>query len=385
MTVLFDDAAAAPGTHVLLIGVGDYPFLKDGSSPQRFAQHMNMGQLSSPPRSVDELAHWFADTQNGFHNPERPLRSIQALCSATPELDWTLAGGAKAIVARAQTAAVKQAIVDWMARASRNEDNLAVFYFCGHGLSFGEVQNTLLLEGFGGNVHDPMADAIAFDALRLGLMSKCDARYQCYFIDACRTLPTREFTDAHVSGGFGDAVVSAGLTRRLRDKMAPVYFATGLASAAYGLKDRPSLFTQGLLQSFRGSASRDADDHWEVTVPAVAEGINKCVESLAFQSQPQYCQPRETGQEFMLHRLRGEPEVIVKVFTKDEALLPQAILTHTSEATQVRAERKPLDVPWWVPLPLGKYKFEAVSAADNAVVFGQRSKFVAPPGAEVGL
>lgn len=386
MTVLVDDQSVEPGTHALLIGVGDYPFLKDGTAPEaeRFKLHMNMGQLSSPPKSIEELERWLRDAQSGFHNPDRPLRSLEVLCSASPALELIGPGGAKAAVARAQRAAVHQAILDWKKRAGRNEENLGVFYFCGHGLSFGEIQNALLLEDFGGNHNDPMADAIAFDELRLGLMRQCDARYQVHFIDACRTPPTREFTDLYGDTSTGEAVVAGGLSRKLREKVAPVFFATGLAAAAYGLKDQASLFTQGMLRCFRGVGSRDADDHWDVTIPAVAEGINKCVESLAFQTQPQYCQPRDTGQTFVLHQLRGDPEVIVKVFTRDETLMPKTILSHTNEATQVRTERQPLAVPWWVPLPLGKYKFEAVSAA-SATIIGNRSKHVSPPGADVGL
>lgn len=385
MTVLFDDGIAAPGTHGLLLGVGTYPFLKEGSAPEaeRFKLHMNMGQLSSPPRSVEALARWFLDAEGGFHNPERPLRSLQVLCSAVPPVALPGPGGAATVIAGARRAAVHQAILDWKARAGRHEENLAIFYFCGHGLSFGEIQNALLLEDFGANHADPMADAIAFDELRLGLMRHSAARYQVHFIDACRTLPTREFTDQYGDTSTGEAVVAGGLGRQMRDKIAPVFFATGLAAAAYGLPDQASLFTQGLLRCLRGVGSRDADDHWDVTVPAVAEGINKCVESLAFQTQPQYCQPRDTGQSFILHRLRSDPEVIVKVFTRDEALLPQTILAHISEAN-VRTERPPLGVPWWVPLPLGRYTFEAVSAA-NAAVIGQRTKHVSPPGAEVGL
>jgi hypothetical protein len=65
-------------------------------------------------------------------------------------------------------------------------------------------------------------------------------------------------------------------------------------------------------------------------------------------------------------------------------LLANTILSHTSETTQVRTERKPLAAPWWVPLPLGKYLFQAVSAQDATLV-GQQSKHVSPPGAQVGL
>lgn len=354
MTVLIDDGLPDPGTHVLFVGVGHYPFLKDGGAANPFAMPMGMGQLSSPPFSVQEMAEWFMDTAGGFNNSERPLRSLQVLCSANVAVTLNGASGNPITIDRARMPAVNRAVLDWMVRAGRNPDNLAVFFYCGHGLAFGEAENALLLEEFGGNAANPMADAIAFDSMRLGVMRHCAAKNQMHLIDACRTPPSRDFLEAYGHKATGEPIATAGLSRELRDKIAPVYFATGLASAAYGLTGQSSLFTQGLLQSMRGPASRDKDDHWEVQVPALAEGINKCVASMSFQAQPQYCQPRDTGQELMLHRLRSEPEVIVKVFTRDQALLPQAVLAHIGELNQTRVERRPMPTPWWVTLPAGR-------------------------------
>lgn len=382
MTVLFDDGLPDPGTHVLVIGIGRYPHLVDGGAPE-FAMAMNMGQLESPPQSAREVAEWFLDAAGGFHNPERPLRSLQMLCSAKAPVSMPDAGGGAKVVAGATKAAVKQAVKDWMARAGRNPENMAVFYFCGHGLAFGEAENSLLLEEFGADAHDPMTDAIAFDDMRMGLMRHCAAKYQIHLIDACRTPPVAAFVDTFGDRQTGDPLVSAGLSRKLRDKVAPVYFATGLASPAYGVPDQPSLFTQGLLQSMRGPASRDKDDHWEVQIPALAEGINKCVASMAFQSQPQYCQPRDTGQEVTLHRLRGTPQVIVKVYRQDAGLLPQTVFAHVNEDANERAERAPpKPAPWWVSLVSGPYRFEATAPGQG---LAQKRRYITPPSAEVGL
>lgn len=61
MTVLLDDGKTDPGTHVLMIGVGRYPFLEGGNAANPFNMAMGMGQLSSPSLSVQELASWFMD------------------------------------------------------------------------------------------------------------------------------------------------------------------------------------------------------------------------------------------------------------------------------------------------------------------------------------
>jgi Caspase domain len=379
--VLFDDGLADAGTHVLLIGVGKYPHLP-GGTPPAFAMAMGMGQLESPPESVRRMAEWFMDAASGFHNPDRPLRSLQILCSSKVPLSMQGANG-MTLVDGARMPAARQAITDWKVRSGRNPENMAVFFFCGHGLAFGEVENSLLLEDFGSDVHNPMADAIAFDSMRLGLMRHCTAKYQVHLVDACRSPPTREFLDLYGDNATGDPVLAAGLSRKLREKTAPVYFATGLASPAYGVPGQASLFTQGLLQSMRGPASRDKNNHWEVQISALAEGINKCVASMAFQSQPQYCQPRDTGQEVTLHRLRDMPEVIVKVFRQDEGLLPQTVFAHVHEDLNHRTERTPpKGAPWWVSLASGPYRFEA---AAPGLQLALRSKYVTPPSAEVGL
>lgn len=385
MTILLDDGLADPGTHVILIGVGDYPYLEDGHGGRTFEMAMGMGQLSSPPASVRALKDWFLDTDAGFHNPDRPLRSLQMLCSDVGQVSVADAGGVVRSVDRARMFTVKKAITDWIARSSRNPENLAIFFFCGHGLAFGEAENSLLLEDFGGTPINPMDDAIAFDSFRLGVMRHCAARHQIHLIDACRTPPTKEFLDVYGGDETGNPIAVAGLSRKLRDKIAPVYFATGLGAAAYGLTGQASLFTQGLLKSMRGPASRDKDPHWEVQVVALAEGINKCLASMVFQVQPQYCQPHEAGQELMIHRLRTDPEAIVKVFTRDPELLPHAVLAHVFEGTQQRTERPPEAAPWWLALPKGPYRFEALSSSNRTEVLGQSKKYVIPPCVDVGL
>lgn len=387
MTLLLDDQSNDAGTHALLVGVGDYPFLKDGSAAAalRFAEHMGMGQLSSPPISVVEFARWLKDDVAGMNNPGRPLRSLQVLCSGPADIDLALPGLAPTRIGRASTGTVQTAIREWKLRASRNPENMSIFYFCGHGVSYSETENALLLDDFGSNQVDPMSNAIAFDAMKYGLMQHCEARYQYYFIDACRTLPSDRFLDLFGEDSTGIAVIAGRISREIRNKVAPVYFAAGLASAAYGMPGKASLFTQGLLDCFRGSGSREANNGWEVVASAIAEGVNKCVESLAFQKQPQYCQSREAGQPLTLHRLRGEPEAVVKIYTSDENHLPEAILLCESlpaPAAITRSRDEPFDVPWWIHLPRGTYAFSA-TLRGNPLPLGRRERQVAPPGVEV--
>lgn len=60
MTVLLDDGQADPGTHVLLVGVGDYPYLKDGDDAKPFEMAMDWGNCPRPLcRSMhSQLGSW---------------------------------------------------------------------------------------------------------------------------------------------------------------------------------------------------------------------------------------------------------------------------------------------------------------------------------------
>jgi hypothetical protein len=389
MTTLIDTTGVGPGTHALVVGVGDYPHLRGGRAPaaQQFAFHMNMGQLTSPEHSVLGFGDWLIDTENGMNNPNRPLLSLEVLCSSTSPMVLSAPDAEEGMLVEAATKAnFDAAVARWIARANAHPDNLLLFYFCGHGLTFSHGNSSLLMSDFGRNDLSPMADAIDFTSLRFGLLSRCRAKNQLYFVDACRTRPTNAFLDQFGEDDIGDCVVAGGL-RRLSDKNIPAFYATSLGAAAYGQTNQASVFTQGLLKAFQGSASREVNSGWEVLTTSLAEGVNKCVEALTFQKVDQYCQGADADTPLSLHRLRDEPEVVVKVVMGDSALMEEVLFSCESlPAPPTFSERRepPIKTPWWLHLRKGQYAFAAASVTDQSII-NQRSREVAPPGAEVVL
>ncbi|QSX74009.1 caspase family protein [Lysobacter arenosi] len=390
MTLIFDDQSTDLGTHALLIGVGDYPYLKGGSAPaQLFVHHMEMGQLSSPPISVQEMASWLSDPVSGMLNTARPLRSLEVLgsSSTTPQM-LVLPGRPDTPLQRASMVNVEEAVATWMERAGRNTGNTLLFFFCGHGISYSLGESSLLLDDFGSNPLMPMAHAIDFDTFRFGLIRRCAAENQVFFLDACRTEMATAFERQ-----FGDAnkgipiVTGGGGLSAIRNKAVPVFFATGLGSLAYGQPGEPTIFTQGLLRAFRGSASREASNNgWEVVATAITEGVNKCVESLAFQKIPQYCDSKDANRPLLLHRLRGKPEVVVKVTTSEEQLNDTLFSCESKPPPPLFTDKRipPGKAPWWIHLPAGQYTFTAVSHRSSLLI-GSCEKHVAPPASEVTL
>jgi hypothetical protein len=78
------------GTHVCIIGVGEYPCLVGGDPARLMDKPMGLGQLSSPPLSAVGLANWFTgrhgsgsevDERVGFNNPNAPLASVEMVMS----------------------------------------------------------------------------------------------------------------------------------------------------------------------------------------------------------------------------------------------------------------------------------------------------------------
>src|SRR5688572_33370818 len=81
MSLIFDESDSSPQTHVFLIGVGGYPYLKDGELAIAQEGELNsLGQLSSPQVSIYKLYQ----TIVSLHNDQcwvRPLGSVEVVLS----------------------------------------------------------------------------------------------------------------------------------------------------------------------------------------------------------------------------------------------------------------------------------------------------------------
>src|SRR5450830_1169609 len=212
----------ARGTHALVIGVGDYPWLQGGSQQPVFPRNEGMGQLSSPPLSARAFAEWLM-SPDGFRNTDRPLASLDLLISDPTTTQFTPPGGTSMQIQRANFVEIQAAVLNWFARGDHTDDQL-IFYFCGHGISTG-LMTTLLPEDYGRLQLPPQASlslAIDFDSLYQG-MDSCRARRQLFFIDACRVASGALIKS---QGNRGVAIVpgQAQLTTPARD--APIYYAT---------------------------------------------------------------------------------------------------------------------------------------------------------------
>lgn len=269
MTEVFEDAAARPGTHALVIGVGGYPHLIGGERSDAPAS-FGLKQLSSPPVSARAFADWLLTR---FHNPGAPLASLRLLISedSRPASHTSPRDGAARTVEMPTKGAMKGAVRAWKAGADGHEDNITLFYFCGHGLS-NRAETALLARDFGDPRATTMENAIDFGALVAG-MEACAARKQCYLIDACRNEP-RELLELD---DMGDRQVldAVPAVTRSRPRNYPIYYATARDQLAHAPANQVSRYTRALVAALEGAGSHDPDGtSWVVTTYRLGEGVD---------------------------------------------------------------------------------------------------------------
>src|ERR1051325_5790686 len=172
--------AAGPGTHVLLIGVGKYTY---GKGPKASPVGGDLTQLTSPPLSARAMADWFI---RHFNHASKPLASVAMLVSEPKRKPYTppRAGALPVTPPAATLAHVRAATTRWATRLSSNRDNMAVFYFCGHGISKGQ-RAALLLDDFG--LPDAEFDGAIDLEILYSTMKNSPAIQQLYLLDCCRT------------------------------------------------------------------------------------------------------------------------------------------------------------------------------------------------------
>ena len=131
---------------------------------------------------------WFLGRQSpsptavGFHNPGAPLATVEMLLS--PEQTYTLPDGTQIPVKASTRANIAQSFTRWKECAAAHDENIAVFYFCGHGKT--GANDYLLPSDFGAvNRGNPWADAIDITETARALRRLASGPLY-FFIDACR-------------------------------------------------------------------------------------------------------------------------------------------------------------------------------------------------------
>ncbi len=352
--VIYKDQALLDGqnpvTHVIIMGVGAYDYLNGGTGAKT-KLHGGLKQLSSPPASARAFAAWVLDE---FNNPDKPLATVSLLISEKGgPATFSHAKLAQPVtVAPATIEHVKKAVREWKGFGDRSEENMVLFYFCGHGVARGLDGLTLLLNDYGASNDAPMEGAVDFAALHRG-MSQCKASQQCYFVDACRKVSDI----ATETSATGDAIIQDKLDRPWdSDWNFAISYATLGGQAAYGRKDKPSYYTEELIKALKGTGAnnRNADGKWRVSTGDLNIAVTRGLKMYG----PKIKVPLAHQAQFEFHELKGDPIAMAIVYCRPKSDHELATLSCEKGGRQVDS-REPNEKEWALFVPFGSYDFFA--------------------------
>ena len=258
--------AAANGlahTHALAVGIGAYT-------------NIGIPSLTTSVHGATAFAEWLL---TGFQHPEHPLGSVELVLSPGSDLgDWQpvpaaaaqlgLDGSDSSLPVEAATFdAVKDAFTRWIRRAGTRLENVALFYFAGHGLWKG---GPLLLPEDAQLPTAAQAFANLIDIQQtLANMFNVSPSVQCMFIDACQELQPALLNNVIGTPGEPLQQPTNGPLLSARDAIA--YLGSNMGRKAYGRADRAPFFTEELLACLarRSAASLLDGNTWSVTTDSL--------------------------------------------------------------------------------------------------------------------
>lgn len=350
--LVHEQASGHRAIHALVIGIGDYPHLIGGSGALT-QSHDGMGQLSSPPTSAREIADWFVSECN---HPDYPDRTVALLLSEPGgQARYTNPQSrTHHSVSNATYQNIADAIVDWKARGNAHEDDMLALYFCGHGVAEG-LSMVLLPSDFGSNPNNAYDTALDFLAL-YNAMGQAQARFQCFFIDACRA------SSDTLGRNNGRSPIQIGPRMHPEPRIAPVYYATLKGDDAHGGQNATSIYYEALLGALRDFAAtdREGDGDWRVSTRTLSDALDHLMErqQAAGKVLVQVPDSTEIHSPFYLCHLTHHPRASLYVTSTPRDRLREAELVCRSGQTEVGRRNRLPEEEWATNVPAGRVEVE---------------------------
>ena len=260
-------AKPEPGVHALIVGVSDYKFLPNrgpNGDPM-----FNLTRLTSPALSAYRFHSWLMKEHNAG-TLVKPLKTCRVLLSPSPE-EQAVEPQINSIqnVGIATFGGLKAAAQVWRNDASKEPNDITIFYFCGHGLWSSPTETILALEDFlAPPIATPLAQCLDFSNLRKGMAPQSGlqdiALTQLYFVDCCRNFP--QYLDDVTDPTIGK-VFDVKKNKSDRRKVS-VFYSTVPGGFAVSIHRRESVFCEALLYSLSTAVDKEmAYNHgvWAVT------------------------------------------------------------------------------------------------------------------------
>jgi len=378
-----DPGVRTPQAHALLIGVGKYPHLIGGGGSLAI-NHLNMGQLTSPPASAQALANWLIEKRTTSHlNSNVPLGTVELVLSPSTYTDSV---GANRTVDDATFANISAAFQTWLARCDRNADNIGIFYFCGHGLE--RTDAFLLASDHGDSAFQPWRNTINFSATELGVRFAAKAKTFCWLIDACRNNPidTVKWPLIPAQPLFTPPI------QQMPPRVTQVLRATTLNDVAHGPPGGGiSYFTDALIRCLDslGAGSPLVGPKWRVTTESLRNAMEGLMRrTLLPDGSLGKCDAAGSsntfGQPTLLHTLPGAACVQTTITYHPELALEFAALL-VERVGKAPLSRNPAPEPWMLELEAAQYDIRAHFPNHEYADDELRNQIIAPPIIECPL
>ncbi|MEV0788651.1 caspase family protein [Kribbella sp. NPDC050459] len=295
------------GLYALIIGVSAYPHLDGGTAPAR--RTYRMGQLSAAALTAHRIADWLEEADGRL---AAPYRGCRLLLSPSPgELDVLTRQRDHLPATLEQMRA--QALL-WREEVCSDPDNVAFFYFAGHGVQRTRRDAVLLMEDFADSeLGNPLAKAVDLQNLFRGMAPTAArpdmAMNQLWFVDACRGFPS-EFDNFEILTAqeiFAIELSDVDL------RNAPLYYGALPGTNAYSISQQSTIMGRALLECLQGGAGekRAGSREWWVTTGTLLRGLQQLVEEEGTQEIWDGGQmPRPNTR---IARVDGTPEVRVRM------------------------------------------------------------------------
>jgi hypothetical protein len=363
MTSILVNESEDPRLHAFIIGAGRYTYLKGGDG---LPLPMQMGQLDAAPISALALVDWLIREYSG---PVR-LGTIELLLSASDSHSINVNGNDITVSDRADSQAIEDAFDRWKVQCDKNDQNVALFFFCGHGIEKGDL--FLLLEDFGKRPNARFSGSFNFHQFYQG-MRQCNSSAQLYFVDSCRSIP-KLATDREVTAAkilieplvFGKA------------RKAPIFYSTATNSTAWAPTDgQKTRFTDMLIQCLNGMASQKQQNRWVVTSGQLESSMMSLLNADPVQGQLCTCDGERTAQQ-TINILSSDPTVPVRIGANPNAVLQRLKFKLTSALHKREFVRDPSAQPWSLTVPAASYILSA-EMSDQSRLIPSEEVYACPP------
>ena len=317
LPALWERPVQGPRTHALVVGASDYanlPPVGKAGGPET----LDLKRLRCAALSAWRIQQWL---YNAADELERPLASIRTLMSPSPE-EIAAEPDLPTDYPRPTFAEFAKAAKAWR-KAAKNDDDVTILYFAGHGLQADNTSPLLVLDDFADGVGGTYENTVRLQNIIDGMAPSQEtpmiAQTQYYFVDACRNTPPA----MKAARSIDSRSVFNDLNDRDERSLA-IFHATTFGDEAAGIAGKTTNFCAALLTALELSSDRSEgsgpNKRWIVTADMLKQGI---LDALADAKLPANAPLTQSGsREMVVRRLTKAPEVELAIKIAPDDCIP---------------------------------------------------------------